>query len=242
MIRTDQRRHDELRPIRITPEFIGHAEGSALIEVGHTRVICTATVDASVPPFLKGTQKGWITSEYSMIPRATETRTPREASLGRRSGRTQEIQRLIGRSLRAAVDLDCLGERTIWVDCDVIEADGGTRTASITGSFVAMVRALDKLVASGTLQKIPLRCYVAAVSVGVIDGMPMLDMNYMEDARADVDFNVVMTDHHEFVEIQGTAERHPFGTDRLEELMRLAHRGIKEIIGIQKATLGVPHR
>ena len=237
-MRTDGRNPGDLRRVQITPDFIPHAEGSVLIEVGRTRIICTASVEESVPPFMHGTGKGWITSEYSMLPRATESRTPREASLGRKSGRTQEIQRLIGRSLRTAVDLDLLGERTIWVDCDVIEADGGTRTASITGAFVAMVQAMDKLVSKGALETVPLRSNLAAISVGILDGVPILDLNYEEDSSADVDFNVVMTDQSEFVEIQGTAERKPFPRPLLDELLELAESGIARLIRVQQQALG----
>ena len=232
-MRNNGRRPDEMRPIRISPNFIPTAEGSVLIEVGRTRVICTASVEETVPPFLRNSGKGWITSEYAMIPRATVTRTLRESSTGRRSGRTHEIQRLIGRSLRTAIDLDKLGERTIWIDCDVIEADGGTRTASITGAFIALKQALETLKASGRLIQNPIRSHVAAVSVGVIGGVPMLDLNYLEDSTADVDFNLVMTDQGEFVEIQGTAERNPFGTESLNELVGLGKKGILELIKLQ---------
>ena len=237
-MRIDGRRPDQLRPVRITPDFIPHAEGSVLIEIGRTRVICTASVEESVPMFLRGSNKGWITAEYSMLPRATESRTPREASLGRKSGRTQEIQRLIGRSLRTSIDLDRLGERTIWVDCDVIEADGGTRTASITGAYVAMIQAMSRLVAIGSIDEVPVRCNLAATSVGIIDGVPMLDLNYSEDSNADVDFNVVMTERNEFIEIQGTAEGQPFSRDRLDELLQLAQTGISELIEAQRQALG----
>ena len=236
-MRNDGRRSDQLRPIRITPDFIPHAEGSVLIEIGRTRVICTASVDESVPKFLRGTNKGWITAEYSMLPRATESRTPREASLGRKSGRTQEIQRLIGRSLRTAVDLGLLGERTIWVDCDVIQADGGTRTASITGAFVAMVQALDRLVADGAITSLPVRSNLAAVSVGIVRGTPMLDLDYSEDSGAEVDFNVVMNERNEFIELQGTAEREPFGRGFLDELLVLAEAGISELIAVQEEAI-----
>jgi ribonuclease PH len=223
----------------MSPGFISQAEGSVLIEVGKTRVICTASVEEVVPGFLKGQGKGWITSEYSMIPRATNTRTPRESSTGKRSGRTQEIQRLIGRSLRTAVDLEKLGERTIWLDCDVIEADGGTRTASITGAFVAMSLAINKLRTSGAIAQNPVRGFVAAVSVGIIGGVPMMDLNYLEDSSADVDFNLVMTDKDEFVEIQGTAERNPFSSSRLNELLDLGRQGIQQLIRLQRETLGL---
>ena len=221
----------------MTPGFISQAEGSVLIEVGRTRVICTASVEETVPTFLKGQGKGWITSEYSMIPRATNTRTPRESTLGKKSGRTQEIQRLIGRALRASIELEKLGERQIWIDCDVIEADGGTRTASITGAFVAMSLAINKMIASKVLSQSPIRSHVAAVSVGVINGTPMLDLDYPEDSTADVDFNVVMTDRDEFVEIQGTAERFPFSSGVLMQLLDLSRRGIHELIEIQRKTL-----
>ena len=236
-MRTDGRLPDQLRPIRITPHFIGAAEGSVLIEVGRTRVICTASVEEIVPPFLRNSGKGWITSEYSMIPRATNTRTVREATTGKRSGRTQEIQRLIGRSLRTAIDLNRLGERTIWMDCDVIEADGGTRTASITGAFIALNLAVKGLLKSGKLSSSPLRTHVAAVSVGIVGGLPMLDLDYSEDSTADVDFNLVMTDAGEFVEIQGTAERNPFGDSALGELIGLGRKGILELIKRQREVL-----
>ena len=222
----------------MTPDFIKAAEGSVLIEVGRTRVICTASVEEVVPPFLRNTGKGWVTSEYAMIPRATSTRTVRESSTGKRSGRTQEIQRLIGRSLRTAVDMDRMGERTIWIDCDVIEADGGTRTASITGAFVALKLAIDRLIASGKLTVNPLRGFVAAASVGVIAGEPMLDLDYSEDSTADVDFNLVMTEKGEFVEIQGTAERNPFGDATLGRLLDLGGKGIRELIEHQRAVFG----
>jgi ribonuclease PH len=237
-MRIDGRNSDDLRPVQMTPDFIPHAEGSVLIEVGRTRVICTASVEESVPLFKRGSNKGWITAEYSMLPRATESRTPREASLGRKSGRTQEIQRLIGRTLRTAANLDLLGERTIWVDCDVIEADGGTRTASITGAFVAMIQAMDKLVDKGALNTVPIRSSIAAVSVGIVDGVPMLDLNYEEDANAEVDFNVVMTDQREIVELQGTAELQPFSRTRLDALLDLAESGIAQLIDTQQQALG----
>src|SRR5215813_10589431 len=236
-MRTEGRAHDQLRAVRMTPGFISQAEGSVLIEVGRTRVICTASVEEAVPAFLKGQGKGWITSEYSMIPRATNTRTARESTLGKKSGRTQEIQRLIGRALRASIELEKLGERQIWIDCDVIEADGGTRTASITGAFVAMSLAIEKLMESKALSRSPIRSHVAAVSVGVIKGIPMLDLDYPEDSTADVDFNVVMTDRDEFVEIQGTAERFPFSTTALSQLLDLGRAGIHELIDIQRKTL-----
>src|SRR5436190_20643009 len=233
-MRTDGRMPDQLRTIQCTHDFITSAEGSVLIEVGRTRVICTASVEEVVPPFMRNSGKGWITSEYSMIPRATSTRTQREASTGKRSGRTHEIQRLIGRSLRTAIDLDRVGERTIWVDCDVIEADGGTRTASITGAFIALRLAVNGLITAGKLKKDPMHCFVGAVSVGVIRGVPMLDLNYAEDSTADVDFNIVMTDKGEFVEIQGTAERNPFSDSTLAELLGLGRTGIVELIERQR--------
>ena len=236
-MRLEGRAANQLRSVRITPGFISQAEGSALIEIGHTRVICTATVEETVPVFLKGTNKGWITSEYSMLPRATNVRTPRESTAGRKSGRTHEIQRLIGRALRASIELEKLGERQIWIDCDVIEADGGTRTASITGAFIALRQAVDSLLRAGKLRESPIRSHVAAVSVGIINGVPMLDLNYAEDSSADVDFNIVMTDRDEFVEIQGTAERFPFSFKALNELLDLGRRGIRELIEIQKKIL-----
>jgi ribonuclease PH len=235
--RNDNRAPDQMRPVNIVPDFISTAEGSALIEIGNTRVICTATVEESVPQFLKGAGKGWVTSEYGMLPRSTLTRTAREATRGRQSGRSLEIQRLIGRSLRAVVDLQRLGERTIWVDCDVIQADGGTRTASITGSFVALGLALDKLVDAGTLTAAPLRDFVAATSVGVVDGQPLLDLNYEEDSRAEVDMNFVLTGGKKIVEIQATAEQHPFDDAQLQRLMELARKGVESLIAKQQALL-----
>ena len=239
-MRLDGRAADQLRQVRVTPGFIAQAEGSVLIEIGRTRVICTATVEESVPPFLKGTNRGWITSEYSMIPRATNSRTARESTTGKKSGRTHEIQRMIGRALRAAVELEKLGERQIFMDCDVIEADGGTRTASITGAYIAMKQAIDGLVAAKKLAANPVRSHVAAVSVGIIKGVPMLDLNYNEDSTADVDFNIVMTDRDEFVEIQGTAEKFPFNSSALQELLDLGRHGIHELIEIQKKSLSPP--
>jgi ribonuclease PH len=236
-MRLDGRQSDHLRPMNIIAGFIPHAEGSVLIEIGRTRVICTASVEESVPAFLKGSNKGWITSEYAMIPRATNTRTTRESSVGKKSGRTQEIQRLIGRSMRAAVELEKLGERQIWIDCDVIEADGGTRTASITGAFIALSLAVKKLMASSKLAQNPIRSHVAAVSVGIVAGVPMLDLNYVEDSGADVDFNLVMTDRDEFVEIQGTAERFPFSGAALNQLLELGRTGIRQLISAQRKVL-----
>jgi ribonuclease PH len=213
------------------------AEGSALIEIGNTRVICNASVEETVPAFLKGSGKGWITAEYSMLPRSTLTRTPREASRGRQSGRTHEIQRLIGRALRAAVDLHRLGERTITLDCDVIQADGGTRTASITGGFIALGMAMQKLVEAGTLKTAPLRDFVAAVSVGIVEGAILLDLCYEEDSQAEVDLNFVMTGARKIVEIQATAEQHPFDEAQLKRMMELAGRGVESLIERQKAVL-----
>ena len=209
-----------------------------LIEAGQTKVICTASVEDRVPMFLRGTGKGWVTSEYGMLPRATSTRSTREATRGKVDGRTQEIQRLIGRSLRAVIQLDDLGERTLWVDCDVIQADGGTRTASITGGFVALVLALEKLREAGTISKVPVDDYVAAISVGIVGGMPVLDLAYEEDAAADVDMNIVKTGNGRFIEVQGTAERTPFGHEALTELLRLADAGITELVGLQQEIVG----
>ena len=234
MIRSDGRKPDELRPVKITLDYIKHAEGSCLIEFGDTKVICTASVEEKVPPFLKGTGQGWITAEYSMLPRATATRTVRESTKGRLTGRTQEIQRLIGRSVRSAVDLVALGEITVWIDCDVIQADGGTRTASITGAFVALYRALEKV---GKLEAI--KNFVAAVSVGIVDGEFLLDLNYEEDSMAEVDMNIVMNDAKEFVELQGTAEGKPFSRSDLDRLLTVGEKGIMELISKQKEVLGV---
>ena len=236
--RSDNRTPDQLRPVSIIPDYIRTAEGSALIEVGNTRVICTASIEESVPLFLRNTGKGWITSEYSMLPRATLTRTPREVNKGRPSGRTHEIQRLIGRSLRAVTDLERLGERTIFIDCDVIQADGGTRTASITGAFVALGRALQKLVEAGTLSAAPLRDLVAAVSAGVVDGEVLLDLSYEEDSRADVDMNFVMTAGRKFVDVQATAEHQVFDEQQLQKMMALASQGVQTLIAKQQAVLG----
>jgi ribonuclease PH len=237
-MRTDNRQPDHLRPTRITPHYLKHAEGSVLITAGDTHVICTASVDDRVPPFLRNTGKGWITAEYGMLPRATSTRTTREASSGKVGGRTQEIQRLIGRSLRSVAKLDQLGERTIWVDCDVIQADGGTRTASISGGFVALVLALGRMREQGLIKTIPVVDYVAATSVGVIGGVPMLDLAYDEDSRADVDMNVVQTGDGRFIELQGTAEADPFGRDALDALLALADRGIRQLVALQRDIIG----
>jgi len=226
-----------MRPVKFTPDFIPVAEGSVLIEVGQTRVVCTATVDSGVPSFLKGSGKGWVTGEYGMLPRATEQRTPRESSRGKQSGRTLEIARLIGRSLRAVTDLKKLGECTVWLDCDVIQADGGTRTASITGAFVAMAMALERMVAAGMLRAVPLIDSVAATSVGLIGGEPALDLCYEEDSGAEVDMNVVMTGSGRFVEIQATAEGRPFSDHELNKLLALAAGGIRTLSENQRAVL-----
>ena len=236
-MRNDGRESRELRPVAIQPDFIAGAEGSVLIAVGKTRVICAASIEDSVPPFLRGKNRGWVTSEYAMLPRATDTRTPRESSRGRDSGRTHEIQRLIGRSLRSVTRLQDLGERTVWVDCDVIQADGGTRTASITGAFVALALALQGLVDRGTLPALPIKDYVAATSVGVVAGTPLLDLNYEEDSRAQVDMNVVQTGTGSLVEVQGTAEGDPFSRQTLSALMDLAAEGIARLVEIQKSLI-----
>ncbi len=236
--RSDNRAPDQMRPVNIVRDFISTAEGSALIEVGNTRVICTASIDEAVPAWMKNSGKGWITSEYGMLPRSTLTRTAREASKGKQSGRTQEIQRLIGRALRAVVDLKQLGERTVWIDCDVIQADGGTRTASITGSFVALALALQKLVEAGTLTSVPIRDYVAATSVGIVDGEILLDLAYEEDSRAEVDLNFVMTGGKKMIEIQATAEHVPFDDAQLQRMLELARKGVTDLIAKQQAILG----
>jgi ribonuclease PH len=235
--RSDNRSPEQLRPVNIVPEFISTAEGSVLIEVGNTRVICTASIEESVPRFMQGNGKGWITSEYGMLPRATLTRTQRDATKGRPAGRSQEIQRLIGRSLRAITDLARLGERTIWIDCDVIQADGGTRTASITGAFVALGLALQKLVEAGTLTSVPLRDFVAATSVGMVDGEILLDLSYEEDSRAAVDLNFVLTGAGRIVEVQATAEQHPFDDQQLRKMMDLARKGIEALVSKQRTVL-----
>ena len=237
-MRLDNRRPDQLRETRIVPKYLMHPEGSVLIEAGATRVICTASVEDRVPPFLRNTGKGWVTAEYGMLPRATTTRTTREASSGKVGGRTQEIQRLIGRSLRSVTRLDALGERTVWIDCDVIQADGGTRTASITGSFVALVLALDVMRQKGVIQSVPVTDYVAATSVGIIDGQPQLDLAYAEDSRAEVDMNIVKTGAGKYIEVQGTAETTPFGRDALLLLLDLADRGIQQLIQLQREHVG----
>lgn len=238
MIGMRDRAPNELRPTRITPHYLAHAEGSVLIEVGDTRVICAASVEERVPPFLRGTGKGWVTAEYGMLPRATTTRTTREASQGKVGGRTMEIQRLIGRSMRSVVRLEQLGERTVWLDCDVIQADGGTRTASITGAFVALVLALGRLREREVLRAIPVGDYVAATSVGIVGGMPLLDLAYEEDSKAEVDMNIVKTGDGRFIEIQGTAESEPFGAEALAGLLDLADQGIRRLIEDQRAIVG----
>jgi ribonuclease PH len=238
--RTDGRRADELRSVRITPGFMPYAEGSALIEMGRTRVVCTATLDERVPPFRRNTGQGWLTAEYSMLPRATQQRTQRETGRGGPSGRTHEIQRLIGRSLRAVTNLSRLGERTVTIDCDVIQADGGTRTASITGAYVALVIACRRLVKENRLQSLPVTGEVAAVSVGIVGGSPLLDLKYDEDSRASVDMNVVCTGDGRFIELQGTAEGEPFSREEMEALLALARTGLDTLFAAQRAALDVP--
>jgi ribonuclease PH len=233
-MRIDNRAPDQMRPVEITSGYLQTAEGSALITVGHTRVLCAATVEDSVPQFLRGSGKGWVTAEYSMLPRATTKRTPREVNKGRPSGRTHEIQRLIGRSLRAVVDQALLGERTVTLDCDVVQADGGTRTASVTGAFVALALALQQCVKYGMIKRLPLVDYVAATSVGILAGEPMIDLCYEEDSQAAVDMNVVMTGAGRFVEVQATAERHAFDDEQMARMLALARGGIAELVEIQK--------
>ncbi|HAM79621.1 ribonuclease PH [Ornithinibacillus bavariensis] len=238
-MRNDQRSENSLRPITITTNFIKHPEGSVLIQVGETKVICNATIEDRVPPFMRGQGKGWVTAEYAMLPRATQDRNIRESSKGKVSGRTMEIQRLIGRALRSVVDLEQIGERTVWIDCDVIQADGGTRTASITGAFVAMVLAFGKLLDNNTLKKMPVTDFLAATSVGILpDGTEILDLNYEEDSHANVDMNVVMTGAGEFVEIQGTGEEATFSMNQLHTLLGLANDGLATIFSIQEEVLG----
>jgi len=237
-MRTDHRAPDQMRAITLTPHYLPHAEGSVLIEAGNTRVICTASVEDRVPPFRRNSGKGWVTAEYGMLPRATNTRTTREASMGKVGGRTQEIQRLIGRSLRSVTDLAALGERTIWLDCDVLQADGGTRTASITGAFIALALACEKLRERDVLASIPLADYVAATSVGIVDGEALLDLAYDDDSRAEVDMNVVKTGDGRFIEVQGTAEALPFGRQALNTLLDLADVGIGHLVEKQRAVVG----
>jgi ribonuclease PH len=237
-MRSDQRPANQLRETIITPNYLMHAEGSVLISAGNTKVICTASVEDRVPPFLRNTGKGWVTAEYGMLPRATSTRMQREASAGKVGGRTQEIQRLIGRSLRSVTNLPALGERTVWIDCDVIQADGGTRTASITGAFVSLALALEKMRERDMIRTIPLSDYVAATSVGIVDGEPLLDLAYDDDSRADVDMNIVKTGDGRFIEVQGTAEAIPFGRDALNTLLDLADLGIRQLVEKQRAIVG----
>jgi ribonuclease PH len=237
-MRSDRRASDQLRETRLTPNYLPHAEGSVFIEAGRTKVICTASLEDRVPPFLRGSGKGWVTAEYGMLPRATNTRMTREASTGKIGGRTQEIQRLIGRSLRAVTNMPALGERTLWIDCDVISADGGTRTASITGAFVALALAFENMRGRDLIQTIPVTDYVAATSVGIVDGEPLLDLAYEDDSRAEVDMNVVKTGDGRFIEVQGTAEAIPFGRPALNQLLDLADLGIAQLIEKQKAIVG----
>ncbi len=239
--RPSGRSPDQLRKVAITRHYTKHAEGSVLVEFGDTKVICTASVVERVPEFLRERGQGWLTAEYGMLPRATHTRSDREAARGKQTGRTQEIQRLIGRALRAVFDLDTLGPRTIHIDCDVIQADGGTRTASITGAFVAAHDAVSKLIAAGKLERSPITDYVAAISVGVFEGAPVLDLDYAEDSQCDTDMNVVMTGAGGFVEVQGTAEGVPFSRDEMNALLDLAQAGIGELVRLQKDALGVRH-
>ncbi|MCT4606059.1 MAG: ribonuclease PH [Marinisporobacter sp.] len=241
-MRFDGRKENELRKVTITKDYLAYAEGSVLIEMGNTKVICTASIEERVPPFLKGKGTGWVTAEYGMLPRSTQTRKIRESSRGKVDGRTQEIQRLIGRALRSVVNLDALGERTIWIDCDVIQADGGTRTASITGAFMALAQGLHKLYESKRIKTFPVKNYVAAISVGVVKDMPVLDLCYQEDSKAKVDMNVIMTDKKEFVEVQGTGEEAPFSRQELNALLELAEKGNMELIEMQKEALGDIHQ
>jgi len=238
-MRSDGRSANQLRPVQIIPDYLKTAEGSALITVGNTHVLCAASVETSVPPFLRNTGKGWVTAEYSMLPRATSTRTPREVTKGRPSGRTQEIQRLIGRSLRAVVDMEALGERTLIIDCDVLQADGGTRTASITGGYVALALATQKMLEFGRLKRNPLRDQVAATSVGIVEGTALLDLCYEEDSQAEVDVNVVLTGAGEFVELQATGEKSTFREERLAEMIVFARKGMLDLFAAQRVALGV---
>ncbi|HYC93967.1 MAG TPA: ribonuclease PH [Thermoanaerobaculia bacterium] len=235
--RIDGRAADELRPVVIRPNFIKHAEGSVLIEVGDTRVCCTASIQEKVPPFLYRTGKGWVTAEYGMLPRATTERVEREAAKGKQGGRTMEIQRLIGRALRAAVNLEKLGERTVWLDCDVIQADGGTRTASITGAYCALVLALSELYTKGSMANWPVVDYIAAISVGIVNGVPVLDLNYAEDSKAGVDMNIVATDKGQFIELQGTAEGASFSEEEMQAMLSLAKSGIGQLVEKQRELL-----
>jgi ribonuclease PH len=235
--RTDGRAYDELRPVKITPGFLPYAEGSVLIEMGQTRVVCSASVDERLPPFLRNSGQGWITAEYSMLPRATQQRTSRELGRGGPSGRTHEIQRLIGRSIRAAANMRLLGERTITLDCDVLQADGGTRTAAITGAYVAFALAVKRLLVAGKIQRSIITNEVAAISVGVVEGVPLLDLKYDEDSRAEVDMNVVCTGDGRFIEVQGTAEREPFSREQMDSLLELATRGLDSLVAMQRETI-----
>lgn len=235
--RTDGRAHDELRPVQITPGFLSYAEGSVLIEMGNTRVVCSASLEDRVPPFLRNTGQGWLTAEYAMLPRSTQTRTSREIGRGGPSGRTHEIQRLIGRSLRAVADMKVLSERTLTIDCDVLQADGGTRTAAITGAYVAFALASNQLLKAGKISRPLTTQQVAAVSVGIVGNTPLLDLKYDEDSRAEVDMNVVCTSDGRFIELQGTAEREPFSRAQMDELLALATRGIERLIGLQQSVL-----
>lgn len=238
-MRIDNRANTDLRKLKITRGFVGTADGSVLIEMGNTRVICTASIEEKVPQFLKDQKKGWVTAEYSMLPKSSQTRIVRESSTGRIGGRTHEIQRLIGRALRSVVDLDRLGERTVWIDCDVIQADGSTRTVSITGAFICLADALRYALKNGTLERMPLKDYLAAVSVGIVNGEPVLDLTYAEDSMAEVDMNVVMTGSGNLVEVQGTAEGIPFSRNTLDRLMDLAADGIKKIVEVQKSIVKI---
>jgi ribonuclease PH len=238
-MRPSGRAPDKLRTINLIPSYTYHAEGSVLVEFGNTKVICTASVDESVPSFLRGKGKGWLTAEYGMLPRSTGQRMRREAAQYKQSGRTMEIQRLIGRALRAVVDMDLLGERTIVIDCDVIQADGGTRTASITGGFVALAEAIKKLQSSELLTTNPIQAKVASISVGIFDGIPILDLDYAEDSNAETDMNVVMNDGGDFIEVQGTAEGHPFSADELNQMLNLARKGINELFNHQSTVLEI---
>ncbi|HNX82498.1 MAG TPA: ribonuclease PH [Candidatus Omnitrophota bacterium] len=234
-IRPDGRNADKLRKVTVARNYLKYAEGSCLIEFGNTKVICSASVEESVPPFLKGSGNGWVTAEYGMLPRSCQSRIPR----GKDSGRTYEIQRLVGRSLRTVVNMKCMGERTIWLDCDVLQGDGGTRTASITGSFIALVDAFSKLQKKGLIGKIPVTDFVAAISVGIVQGEVLLDLCYEEDSKAEVDMNVVMVGKGDFIEIQGTAERQPFNRSQMDKLLGIAQKGITELITVQQTTLGI---
>ena len=236
-LRIDGRQRDELRPMKVTRNFIKHAQGSVLIEVGDTRVICTAMIEEKVPPFLKGQKQGWVTAEYEMLPASTNTRKSRDRNRGKIDGRTMEIQRLIGRSLRSVIDLSKLGERTIWIDCDVIQADGGTRTSAITGAFIALHDALTGMVKNGQIKEMPVTSFVAATSVGIHQGEPLVDLCYEEDSNAEVDMNMVMTEKGEIIEIQGTGEERPFNKEELAKLLSLGEESIKQIIDFQKETL-----